>query len=80
MPAVFTIGPKNDPDALYKYARLLTTDDKNRDELVIGIVEGETRVICATLTMEEIFKERKLFKETVLKNIADELGQFGYYY
>ena len=77
LPAVFTIGPKNDPDALYKYARLLTTDEKNRDELVIGIVEGETRVICATLTMEEIFKERKLFKENVLKNIADELGQFG---
>jgi flotillin len=68
----------NASDALVKYARLLTNiDNKNMDELIIGIVEGETRVIAAGLTMEEIFKERKLFKDNVIKNISEELSQFG---
>jgi flotillin len=62
---------------LTKFARLLTTDKKNMEELILGIVEGETRLIAASLTMEEIFKDRKLFKETVIENIAAELAQFG---
>jgi flotillin len=29
------------------------------------------------MTIEEIFKERKLFKEHVMKNVQSELAQFG---
>jgi flotillin len=63
IPAVFTIGPEDKQESLCKYARLLTIDARNLEELVLGIVEGETRVIAASLTIEEIFKDRKLFKE-----------------
>ncbi|CAG8590345.1 1941_t:CDS:2 [Acaulospora colombiana] len=81
LPAVFTIGPKDEPDSLKKYAKLLATDQKNSDshvkELVKGIIEGETRVIAAAMTMEEIFQERKGFKEQVVKNVQEELNQFG---
>ena len=79
LPAVFTIGPEDKPESLVKYARLLANSNRDKDveELVRGIVEGETRVIAAGLTIEEIFKERKLFKDHVMKGIQSELSQFG---
>jgi len=80
LPAVFTIGPKDDQSSLERYAKLLAANDKNSDhvkELVRGIIEGETRVIAAAMTMEEIFQERRGFKDQVIKNVQAELGQFG---
>lgn len=81
LPAVFTIGPKDDPDSLKLYAKLLSnstgTGDNTVEELVRGIVEGETRVITAGMTIEEIFKERKLFKDHVMRGVQSELSQFG---
>ncbi|KAI8892392.1 hypothetical protein BC833DRAFT_370483, partial [Globomyces pollinis-pini] len=81
LPAVFTIGPEDKPESILIYARLLAANNeksmKHIQELVTGIVEGETRVIAAGMTMEEIFKERKFFKEHVLQGIQSELNQFG---
>ncbi|CAJ0749654.1 23221_t:CDS:2 [Entrophospora sp. SA101] len=80
LPAVFTIGPKDEPVALYYYAKLLFADNKNSEyvkDLVRGIIEGETRVIAAGMTMEEMFRERRRFKEKVIKNVQAELDQFG---
>lgn len=87
LPAVFTIGPKVEVPALEKYARLLagvTNKPKAADgtnshvnDLVKGIIEGETRVIAASMTMEEIFRERKGFKELVVRNVQTELDHFG---
>jgi flotillin len=57
LPAVMTIGPKIDLRSLEKYARLMTGKAKsNVPELVKGVIEGETRVIAAGMSMEEIFK------------------------
>ncbi|KAJ3055801.1 hypothetical protein HK097_009184 [Rhizophlyctis rosea] len=79
LPAVFTIGPKDDISSLNKYARLLggKKDNKHVEATVKGIIEGETRVIAAGMTMEEIFKESKFFKEQVIKHVQTELEQFG---
>ncbi len=50
----FTIGPKDEPDCLKKYAKLLanavngSSNNNSVEELVRGIVEGETRVITGT--------------------------------
>ncbi|GBB94764.1 hypothetical protein RclHR1_02410010 [Rhizophagus clarus] len=80
LPAVFTIGPKDEPKALEKFAKSLATTKKNDDhveDIVRGIIEGETRVIAAAMTMEEIFQERRSFKEKVIKNVQAELDQFG---
>ena len=84
LPAVFTIGPDNKPDALKKYALLLSglaegyrtapsatkghinpTQKSHVQDIVKGIIEGETRVIVSSMTMEEIFKERQVFKQKV---------------
>lgn len=84
LPAVFTIGPDNELEALKKYALLLSgnpdgsapsakrnglalvpTQRSHVQDIVKGIIEGETRVIVSSMTMEEIFKERQMFKEKV---------------
>ncbi|QKX59069.1 uncharacterized protein TRUGW13939_06199, partial [Talaromyces rugulosus] len=93
LPAVFTIGPDNELDALKKYALLLSGTTEGDEQLqpkvhvparrnhvqdiVKGIIEGETRVIVSSMTMEEIFKERQIFKAKVIENVQNELQQFG---
>ena len=91
LPAVFTIGPENEPESLKKYALLLTgnadgtpatskaaaTGRTHVQDIVKGIIEGETRVIVSSMTMEEIFRERDLFKRKIIDNVQVELNQFG---
>lgn len=57
-------------DALMKYAMLLTDTKENSSgssttqflgNIVKGIIEGETRVLVSSMTMEEIFTEREEF-------------------
>ncbi|KAF5231857.1 hypothetical protein FAUST_9050 [Fusarium austroamericanum] len=72
-------------DALMKYAMLLTSsEDKEHSSqsqhvanIVKGIIEGETRVLVSSMTMEEIFTEREVFKKRIFRNIQNELSQFG---
>ncbi|VAI34600.1 unnamed protein product [Triticum turgidum subsp. durum] len=92
LPAVFTIGPKisaiGDEAAdkeelqaqLLLYAKLIAPLNHNTShvhDLVKGVIEGETRVLAAELTMEEIFKGTKTFKEKVFDMVQLELKQFG---
>ncbi|KAI9652072.1 MAG: hypothetical protein M1829_001965 [Trizodia sp. TS-e1964] len=88
LPAVFTIGPDDNLEALQKYAVLLTESSGSAKEakssgrnhvqdIVKGIIEGETRVIVSGMTMEEIFKERQVFKQKVIESVQVELSQFG---
>ncbi|MBA0858631.1 hypothetical protein Goshw_028995 [Gossypium schwendimanii] len=81
LPAVFTIGPRvDDTPSLLKYAKLISPHDKLSNhvkELVQGIIEGETRVLAASMTMEEIFKGTKEFKLEVFEKVQLELNQFG---
>ncbi|KAH7524591.1 hypothetical protein FEM48_Zijuj06G0135700 [Ziziphus jujuba var. spinosa] len=81
LPAVFTIGPRvDDKSSLLKYAKLLSSHDKLSNhvkELVQGIIEGETRVLAASMTMEQIFKGTKEFKKEVFEKVQLELNQFG---
>jgi flotillin len=96
LPAVFTIGPADNLEALEKYAVLLTGESDGRptqtaskgvvavaegrshvQDIVKGIIEGETRSIVSTMTMEELFRERRIFKEKVIAQVQSELDQFG---
>lgn len=67
-------------DALMKYAVLLAenADDKKStqgmlEQKITSIVEGEVRVLVSSMTIEEIFTERELFKRRIHKNIQTEL-------
>ncbi|KAK5661567.1 hypothetical protein OQA88_9662 [Cercophora sp. LCS_1] len=74
-------------DSLMKYAMLLADSaggtkglGDNRpflENIVKGIIEGETRVLVSSMTMEEIFTEREVFKRRIFRNIQSELDQFG---
>ncbi|KAL6335848.1 hypothetical protein AAG906_040571 [Vitis piasezkii] len=81
LPAVFTIGPQvEDQEKVLLYAKLLSSHDKQSNhvnELVQGVIEGETRVLAASMTMEEIFKGTKEFKKEVFEKVQLELNQFG---
>lgn len=90
LPAVFTIGPQDDPESLAKYAVLLTGNSEGQvargtvstgrghvQDIVKGIIEGETRAIVSTMTMEEIFNKRQMFKDKVIACVQSELNQFG---
>lgn len=51
------------PTEFHKKSDVL--DPARRDhvqDIVKGIIEGETRVIVSSMSMEEIFKERQVFK------------------
>ncbi|KAG0457275.1 hypothetical protein HPP92_022432 [Vanilla planifolia] len=81
LPAVFTIGPRTvDEESLLKYAKLLSQHHKLSNDvkdLVQGVIEGETRVLAASMTMEEIFRGTKSFKQEVFNKVQLELDQFG---
>ncbi|KAK4132132.1 hypothetical protein BT67DRAFT_386006 [Trichocladium antarcticum] len=74
-------------DSLMKYAMLLADSGNNSSKgpkdhqflegIVKGIIEGETRVLVSSMTMEEIFSEREVFKRRIFRNIKSELDQFG---
>ncbi|KAG7140445.1 Flotillin-like protein 1 like [Verticillium longisporum] len=85
-----TIEREDRGDALTKYAMLLADADENKKakrntaadnthvgNIVKGIIEGEVRVLVSSMTMEEIFTEREVFKRRIFKNIQSELSQFG---
>lgn len=93
LPAVFTIGPEDAMESLTKYAVLLTGDSDGQastgkrgmvgtgrshvQDIVKGIIEGETRSIVSNMTMEELFNNRRLFKAQVIDCVQKELDQFG---
>ncbi|THG12898.1 hypothetical protein TEA_027784 [Camellia sinensis var. sinensis] len=81
LPAVFTIGPRVDcEESMLKYTKLISPHDKLSNhvtELVQGVIEGETRVLAASMTMEQIFKGTKEFKKEVFDKVQLELDQFG---
>jgi flotillin len=77
-PAVFTIGPKNDNHSLTLYSRyLLNQDIDQTNNLIRGIIEGETRTMSANLSIEEIFSGRSAFKNDMVENVQIQLDQYG---
>lgn len=69
--------------ALMKYAVLLAeategnqTSASVLEQKITSIVEGEVRVLVSSMTIEEIFTEREMFKRRIHKNIQTELVSF----
>ena len=78
IPAVYTIGPKNDVESIRKYSTfLLEQNTSDIDVLKRGIIEGETRALTANMSIEDIFKGRSEFKSDITMNIAKQLDQYG---
>ncbi len=78
MPSVWTIGPKDNKDSLKTYASLLS--DKGitgLENTVVGVIQGETRVLTAGLSLDELFSNREQFRSNVeekINKIIDDMG------
>ena len=80
LPIVLTIGVANKPEALEKYARTLIGTGENSKQIeaiILGILEGEVRILASSLTVEQIFADRLSFKNKIVTIVAEELSQFG---
>lgn len=82
LPVFFTIGPCDKQEDLIKYATYILSlegdgESSNLEEIVKGIIEGETRVLCASMPIEKIFNDRVKFKEDIVDKIQEELSKFG---
>jgi len=120
LPCVFTIGPKNDPESLVKFARFLgglksdngnsemhdyikniTKDMKadavaniirtldnimnsqnvrsNLNDIILGVLEGEVRILAPKMPIEDLFNARQAFKETIIEKCQEEMDKLGLY-
>ena len=68
---------------LLLYAKLIAASQIRSPNLVIdlvkGVIEGETRVLASSMTMEEIFQGTKKFKQQVFDQVQLALNELGLY-
>jgi flotillin len=81
LPVVFTVGPVDPRTQLNEfknYARMMNdlSPEAVRDTIG-GMVEGETRGQTAQMTIEEMFSQKDVFRETVVSKIEEDLQKLG---
>lgn len=81
LPCSYTVGPyppEENSEAFTNFARrLYNAPDEHIISLVKGIVEGETRILTANMTVEELFSSKDRFKDMVVDRVQEDLQQFG---
>jgi len=72
-------GEEKDNNNIRKFSMFLSSGngDDHRDSIIKGMVEGEARVLAATMTISELFSNRMKFKQAISDKIDEELQQFG---
>ncbi|MFT7668016.1 MAG: flotillin [Planctomycetota bacterium] len=78
VPATFTVGISTD-DVLMNNAaeRLLGLPDSKIREQAQDIILGQLRLVIATLSIEEINKDREKFMALINENVAQEINKIG---
>jgi flotillin len=78
VPATFTVGISTDPVLMNNAAeRLLMLDDRKVKEQAQDIILGQLRLVIATLSIEEINKDREKFMALINENVAQEINKIG---
>ncbi len=78
VPSTFTIGISTNPDIMNNAAeRLLGLNDKEIATQARDIILGQTRLVIATLSIEEINQDREKFLDLVNKNVSTEVNKIG---
>jgi flotillin len=78
VPATFTVGISTDPVLMNNAAeRLLLLDDRKIREQAQDIILGQLRLVIATLSIEEINKDREKFMTLINTNVAEEINKIG---
>ncbi len=78
VPSTFTVGISTDPILMNLAAeRLLYLNEKKIQEQAQDIILGQLRLVIATLSIEEINKDREKFMALINANVADEINKIG---
>ena len=78
VPATFTVGISTDPVQMNNAAeRLLHLDDRTIRDQAQDIILGQLRLVIATLSIEEINKDREKFMALINTNVAEEINKIG---
>lgn len=77
-PATFTVGVSTDPVLMNNAAeRLLNLPVQQVREQAQDIILGQLRLVIATLTIEEINKDREKFMKLINENVGQEINKIG---
>jgi flotillin len=77
-PATFTVGVSTDPVLMNNAAeRLLNFSTQQVRDQAQDIILGQLRLVIATLTIEEINKDREKFMKLINENVAQEINKIG---
>jgi len=78
VPATFTVGIATDPVLMNAAAeRLLFLPEKKIQEQAQDIILGQLRLVIATLSIEEINKDREKFMSLINTNVTEEINKIG---
>ena len=78
VPSTFTVGISTDPVLMNSAAeRLLFLPETKIQEQAQDIILGQLRLVIATLTIEEINKDREKFMNLINTNVTDEINKIG---
>ena len=78
VPATFTVGISTDEVLMNNAAeRLLGMGDNKIREQAQDIILGQLRLVIATLSIEEINKDREKFMSLINTNVAEEVNKIG---
>lgn len=78
VPATFTVGISTDPVIMNNAAeRLLNLDVQAVREQSQDIILGQLRLVIATLSIEEINRDREKFMMLINENVAKEINKIG---
>lgn len=77
-PATFTVAISTDPVLMNNAAeRLPHLNQQQIRELAQDIILGQLRLVIATLTIEEINKDREKFMTLINENVGQEINKIG---
>ncbi|MFN7315504.1 MAG: flotillin family protein [Phycisphaerae bacterium] len=77
-PATFTVAISTDPLIMQNAAeRLLNLPIQVIREQAQDIILGQLRLVIATMSIEEINKDREKFMNLINKNVAEEINKIG---
>lgn len=78
VPSTFTVGVSTDPVLMNNAAeRLLNMNSIQIREQCQDIITGQLRLVVATLSIEEINKDREKFMSLINENVAQEINKIG---
>jgi flotillin len=77
-PSTFTVGVSTEPTIMLNAAeRLLGLSIEEIKDQALDIIIGQLRLVIATLSIEEINKDREQFLQLINKHVASELNKIG---